>query len=153
MPRYGVRTLLRYRIHSQSHYILINRSTYCHPYNTYYTDYNDLRTDFDLGNVRYRIIKHNDYNDITYRANGFMLYFNHNRQITITFCYLFQIVVYVGEESNCYNIYTLGGKFLTQTEELKPYISTLNPTTVYDLYRQSISWLLPFAINRCQITD
>lgn len=137
MPRYGIRTLLRYQLHSkQSTYILINRSAYYHPYKNLYIPGDGMHfIELNIGNLRYRAWKCHKFNKIEHDE----VTWSHNNYSADEEWDLFRIksafvTIYLNRGSNKF-------KIQPTIPHMLPHIQSLNPTNVYDLFRQSISWI------------
>jgi len=149
MSRFGAKTLLYYHMHPKhSSYILVNKSTYYHPYYNNQHTVSTICTQTHIGKTRYDSKITNEFVTITFyqdSAHTFgcvnsIHYFQVFDQHTISLCISFWI------NRNYCTIQEHQHGFLMNPviDELLPYVSLLKPGSVYDLYKQSITWLLPF---------
>jgi len=144
MSRFGVKILLYYRIQPKhSNYILINNKTYYHPYEIDTTQ-NVCTNIIKVGDVQYESHRSHIWTGIHYETGKTRIAFCHYNTLLLTGADAYRIVLTVQDV-----VYTIHKqqKFVMDpiVYEFLDHVEALDPTSVYDLYRQSIPWLLEFA--------
>ena len=146
MSRTGTKTLLYYHMHPKhSNYILINSNTYYHPYTferqvnfglndltitiTYIAD-----TKYESRNSRYA-------ENITVSINDNLISYHRNKHFN-ELC----INIWVDTSHRQIEGGINGYRMHNGIAGWKPYIDNLNAGSAYELYKQSITWLLEYVI-------
>jgi len=146
MSRFGVKALLKYHMFPQRSYlILASQSNYYHPFRYHINMQNTSMTVTFIGDTRYEACKSIETNSITVLFGSGGICFYHNNQQIMSNVDEFVIEVY--KNGNFYRVFKRRSKFnmLPMIKDLQHRIEVLEAVSVYDLYRQSITWLLEFA--------
>jgi len=144
MARFGARILLCYYIQPKySKYILINSKTYYHPYECKRQETNTAySTTTHVANIMYRSIRAIQWSMIVVEAGNNAFYYSYNDpsfdDATL------HIDVWRNNMYHSIAQRQYGFVMCPVVDHLQPHVNTLNAVSLYDLYRQSVTWLLEF---------
>lgn len=139
MSRFGVKTLLYYYIYpKQSKYILVSCSSYYHPYRHERAG-DCIHTRTQIADITYESAR-------THGGRKIMVKIQHNmiQYYSIGKDNSMHIAIWVGNRYYAIQMSYHGFTMFPPVDKLAACVNLLKPVSIYDLYCQSIVWLLKF---------